>query len=304
MILNEVATVGIMISQVSPDSPEKEGKTLEAIESALELGCFDAIQTVHIQYSNERKKIKNLLNEEGKTLTYCITRMLNEKGCNLSSNELGVQQKNIEVLKRSLDEASEVGAEKIAVISGRRPVQENKRLEALDTLGEQLSKACEMAKGYEIKIVLEPLDYFAHKKNTLGTTEEAVNICKQLEEHGLELGLCIDTAHVILNNEKVSQALKIGGRYLDEFHFCNCVTDNNHELYGDNHLFFGYPGVIDENGMAAFMSELVKLGFMSEKTKLPIFCEVLNDGAQKTVELMKYCSQIMNKAWDICGGNE
>ena len=304
MLFNDVARAGIMISQVSPGSLDKQGKTLKTIESALKLGCFDAIQTVHIQYPNERKEIKNLLNEEGKTLTYCITRLLNKNGCNLSSNELDVQQKNIDILKRSLDEASEVGAKKIAVISGRRPVRENNRLEALDTLREQLLKACEMAKEYGIKIILEPLDYFAHKKNTLGTTEEAVNICKQLEGQGLKLGLCIDTAHVILNNEKVSQALKICNRYLEEFHFCNCVIDKKHKLYGDNHIFFGYPGVIGENEMAAIMSELVNLGFMSEKMKLPIFCEVLNDGTKKPAELMKYCIQMMNSAWNVCGGNE
>lgn len=56
--LNNITKVGIMISQTWPNPNKKEDKTLEAIEYVIKKDFFDDIQTVHIPFLSERKKIQ------------------------------------------------------------------------------------------------------------------------------------------------------------------------------------------------------------------------------------------------------
>ena len=138
--LNDIAKVGIMISQTWPNSNKKEYKTLEAIEYAIKKDFFDSIQTVQIPFSSERKKISNLIKSNKLILTYCISRILNNGNFNLSDlDEENRRRSYMEVIKR-LDEADEAGAKRFAVISGPCPKDLKDRKIALQKLFSNLPK--------------------------------------------------------------------------------------------------------------------------------------------------------------------
>jgi len=89
---------------------------------------------------------------------------------------------------------------------------------------------------------------------------------------------------------------------LDEvatFHFSNCVTDKSHPLYGDRHIKFGSPGVLDTEGVARLMKGQEEIGFLDPNLRPSILCEVLHLEGEDSLELVRYCRAILTDAWAL-----
>ncbi len=296
--LVDYITPGVMVSQLWPNSRETEGETLNAMKSVLKFGFYKAFQTVEIPYSDERKAIAELIEQSEATLTYCVSRVLNENKLNLSSLDAAVRRKSCEKVIACMNEAVESGANSISFISGPAPSDASVRKKALTCLTESLTTICKEAKAYSnLKVVIEPMDYFAHKKNTLGSIQESVEICTELKERELDLYLCLDTAHTLLNGEEPVEALKLALPFVDEFHFCNCVTDRSHSLFGDHHIPFGLPGILDEKKITEIMQESLNIGFYHHSVKPLVFCEVLNRTEEDQAILLSSYKNLLQHAW-------
>jgi sugar phosphate isomerase/epimerase len=295
----DVVVPGVLISQVWPTSREREGATVAAIRAVLDDGFFEAFQTVEVPYAGERREIARLLSEKGYPLTYCITRVLNEGKCNLSDLDTANRERSYQRAITALDDAQEIGARSLAIVSGPGPADPARRPEALEGLADSVRHLCRAAgTQHDIEVILEPLDYAAHKKGALGTTDEALAICERVEKEGSQLLLCLDTAHMYLNGEDpVTQVDKAGDR-VREFHFCNCVTDESHELFGDRHLRFDQPGRMNTETMARTMKDLLACGFFSEDKKAYVFCEVLTVGDRSPQDTLAHCKDTLLAAWE------
>lgn len=301
MNLDCIANPGLMISQVWPQSREKEGETLRALETVLKFGFFKAVQTVEIPYSCERKAIAGILQNSKIPMTYCLARVMNDNKLNFSDYDEANRLKSCRMIIGCIEDACEAGADSISLISGPIPQNGSAREAALYRLADSMSIICEEASKFnKIKVIIEPLDYFAHKKNTLGTTTEAVEICKRTESNGFNLFLCIDTAHAALNGENPVEAVKLAADFTPELHFCNCVTDSKHDLYGDYHIPFGKPGILGIEEISSIMKELTDCGYFNEIKRPNIFCEVIKRKEEASELLMKYCRDVMESAWDKC----
>lgn len=299
--LTDVTRPGLMISQTWPNSRERPGRTLEVIELALKGEFFQALQTVEIPYSDERRRVASLLEAEQLPLTYCITRVLNENGLNLSDLDEVNRRKSCEQAIRCLEDAREAGAVGVSLVSGAAPLDPRKRAEALARLTDSLEYICRAARAEPaLKIVIEPLDFEAHKKATLGSTQEAVAICQALEQDGLDSWLCLDMAHMLLNGEDPVESLAVAKSYVAEYHFCNCVLDPTHQLFGDWHLPFGPPGVVDVDSIANIMQGLVAIDFFNTTDRPPIFCEVLKREQDESPAVMQHCRDTLQQAWHNC----
>jgi sugar phosphate isomerase/epimerase len=225
---------------------------------------------------------------------------LNENKLNLSDMDRKNRKKSVDHLIRCLDDAREASAGTFTLLSGPRPIDLKERSQALNYLKDSLAQLCEEAmKSPPLKIAIEPLDVNVHKKNTLGTTEEAVNICHDLQEEGLDLWLCIDTAHAMLNDEDPIEALNLALPYTAEFHFCNCVINPADQLYGDYHIPFGEPGILDVKGISKMMEKMRDMGYLNSTDQPAIMCEVLKREQDDSIELLHYCKNIQQKAWDM-----
>jgi sugar phosphate isomerase/epimerase len=297
--LYDVTTPGILISNAWPTSRERQGETLAAIETVLQNGFFRAFQTVEIPYASERKAIASLLGGEGMPLTYCLTRVLNENGANLSDLDQNRRKQSYELAIRCLDQAREAGAKAVSVISGPAPSDPSRRLEAVKVLGDSLIHICRAAQAEPaLRVIVEPLDVEAHKRCSLGLTTEALELCEAAAQEKLDLKLCIDTAHMILNGEEPMDSLALVQEFVVEFHFCNAVLDTSHPLFGDHHLPFGPPGIVDFVTMGQYMKGSVELGFYGEN-KPGIFCEVLRHDPHDSLWVMKHCQEALEAAWEL-----
>lgn len=293
-MLTDWMSPGVLLSQAWPNSRDKEGETLRALEKVLELGFYERFQTVEIPYVNERKAVARTLRQVGMPLTYTLARVLNENGLNLSSMDREIRIRSVQKVKECLEDAWEADASNLALISGPAPAQSRQRVEALLHLTESLMEvSMAAATGAKLNIIVEPLDYESHKKNTLGTTREAVQLCKNLSEHGVKISLCIDTAHVILNREDPLQALEEARPYIAEFHLCNCVVERSNPLFGDRHIPFGPPGVLGVDEIADMMRKISESDYFHSENKLPVFCEVLNQNAEASMEMFLYCRDVL-----------
>jgi sugar phosphate isomerase/epimerase len=297
--LHDVATPGILVSNTWPTSRERQGETLASIETVLQNGFFRAFQTVEVPYASERKAIANLLEQEKMPLTYCLTRVLNENGANLSDLDQANRKRSYELAIHRLDEAREAGAKAVSVISGPTPSDPNRRLEAVELLGDSLIHICRAAQSEPaLRVIVEPLDFGAHKRCSLGLTTEALELCEAAAQEELDLKLCIDTAHMILNGEDPMASLAMAQHYVVEFHFCNAVLDTADPYYGDHHLPFGPPGVVDFAKMGQYMKDSVEIGFYGEN-RPGIFCEVLRHESHDSLWVMKHCQEALETAWEL-----
>lgn len=300
---------GIMISQIAPNTREREGETLRMLDHVLREKFFASVQTVEIPFRAERKAFADLIGDEGLAYTYCFARVLNENKWNLSDMNVSNREKSVAAMIDGLHEAKEAGAQSVALISGLRPGNAELRKEALEKLEMSLSDIIrEAEKLGGLKVVIEPLDYSAHKKFTLGTTREAVALCQALQSNGLPLYLCLDTAHMLLNGESLKQSMQLGAAYISEFHFCNPVVEPGHPWYGDRHLPFGSPGMLHEGDIGEIMKDALDVRFFDPERKISVMCEVLNRDGEDPLRLIAENRMRLEKAWTAAhasksGGN-
>jgi len=291
------AQPGVMISNAWPQSRETPGATARAIEEVLaHYPFFEAFQTVDVPDATERRAVRGLLGNRNIPHTYTLTRVLGERKLSLSSLDSGVRRHACETVVTQLDHAREIGATAVAVISGPRPAEPDRRAEALRVLEDSLEQVCAAAAGMEI--LIEPLDYEAHKRNTLGTTLEAVALCRRLSDRQSSLSLCIDTAHLLLNGEEPMAALEQSRAHVTEFHFCNCVLERGHPLFGDRHLPFGSPGVVGVAEIATWMDRMVSSGYLNARRRPRIYCEVWKPDSMTSLAVVGHCRDTLEAAWE------
>jgi sugar phosphate isomerase/epimerase len=300
-----------MISQTWPTACDSDGATLDAFVQVIEDGFFQALQTVHVSSPAERHRIADLVRQTGLHYTYNLARLQNKQGLNLSSLNHPARMKSVEVVAALLDDAREAGASSVCVVSGPRPQGEAERVAGLESLQDSMERIAGAAMvSPRVELLIEPLDYFADKKHTLGTVREGLELCNSVNLQGQNLGLCVDTAHMMLNGEQfadrpgsnLGQPVVAAGKpdlllqFVREFHLCNAVTEAHHPFFGDRHLRFGTPGGLGEEDLATVLSDVIHLRGVGTEPVLRVYCEVLNSSPSDqdaAEELYRYARRIL-----------
>ena len=290
--LYEIATPTCMISQYWPTSREQEGDTLAALQWVLEDQFFRAFQTVEVPYAAERKAIAELLSPDKLYLDYCVARVLNDQQGNLSSLDEEQRSRSVQIVIQRLADAREIGASSLSLVPGKRPAEWPEREAALEALRQSMTEIIRYATEHypDIRILLEPLDVKAHKKHSFGYIPDAQQLTAALQEQGLSLYINVDTAHCWLNEEDPLAMLQAVPKVL-EFHFCNCVTDPDSELYGDHHMPLGEPGRMTHATMARMIAQLKETGFLNKQDKPYLLFEVIKPPAVDSQTHLRHCQQ-------------
>lgn len=300
-LLSAMVQPGVVISNAWPNSRSEEGATLRAIEQVLAgFPLFEAFQTIDVPTAGERRAIRRVLGDQGHPHTYTLTRILGERRLNLSSLDADNRRQAVELVISALAHAEEIGAGTVAVVSGSRPADPALRPQALEALEDSLTQlATAIARHPNLELLIEPLDYEADKRHTLGTTPEAVALCRRLAARQLRLALCLDTSHLILNGEDVIAAVAQAREFITEFHFCNPVLDRSSALFGDRHIPFGPPGVVDIAEMSRLFAALARDGYLSTAARPRVYCEVLQSGSMTSLAVVEHCHHALISAWDL-----
>ena len=273
---------------------------LRSIDELIADGYFGALEITTIKDPALRAEVAKRLHDANIKIIWSAqpVQLMNEDDLvpvtDISSIDELQRIAGILRLKRCIDEAYEVGAVSMGLISGTDPGPDADgalRKEAMQNLVRSLDELCNYsrevaeAKGVEpITLSLEMFDRLpepGHRNQLIGPTDDAVYVAREVRDtYGHKnFGLMYDLSHMFLLRSntfalETPQVLRRLAPYLNHIHIGSCVIDENDPLYGDSHPPFDYIGsAVTAEDLGAFVKTLVDIGYTGgigfEVTPLP-----------------------------------
>lgn len=184
--------------------------------------------------------IFNKQRSENISVTYYATGELSRKGISLCTNNNEKRLQAIQFCKEAIEIGEKTNITYLGIASGS---VETNALENLDLFVDSVSKLIQFIKdkGFKVKLAIEPLDQYAHKKNTIGSLDMTLRMIKKLVSMTFtenDYIITWDAAHVALNEDDFEESIKKLSKYIYKVHFANAILEKEDELYGDYHLNF------------------------------------------------------------------
>ena len=295
----DLIELGIVQPMAFPEAAAGEA-LLESVRWLVEDGRFDLVEVPHVAREATRQQLRALVRERGGTLLYAAQPVLLSQGLSLNDPDDSRRHEAVSRTREALEEAAELGAVALALLSGPNPAAEERSAQ-LDLLVESLLRLSLPAEGGTgVPVLLENFDQLDFGKNCLvGPTAEAAEVVRRVRREGGRCGLLVDLSHLPLLGESAAEALGAAADVLQHVHIGNCVTgDPEHPAYGDNHPVLGIPE--GENGveeLAEFLRQLLRVGYLGEGRRRVSF-EVKPFGEQRPEEVVAESQRILKEAWE------
>jgi len=193
------------------------------------------------------------------------------QGLSLCDLDQAKRRKAVSACKAMVDEAYELGASILVVVSGPDP-GESSRPRATEALTDSLKQICADAQEKTgermLTISLENFDRTVDKRCLIGPTKEAAQIAEAIRTEYSNFGLTIDLSHQPLLRESVDDMVLAAVDHLVHVHVGNCVAgDSSNPVYGDHHPRFGVPGgAIGIEELKRFLEALIYGGYFRRNT--------------------------------------
>ena len=257
-----------------PTAIPGESYYLDSIGKLASDDFFSVLEIVWLKDPALRKSVREIVESAHATMTYGAQSALLTQRLDLSSADSSGRQRAVDQMKSCIDEAAELGAERMSLLSGFDP-GERKRKESMRMLVGSLNQICEYGEQKGMPITLEAFDREIEKKCLIGPAEDAVSLARAVRQDHPDFGIMYDMAHGPLLNETAKHGLTLLKRYLVHIHLGNCVKkDPAHPVYGDRHPRFGIKGgEHDVDELIRFIKILFDIGYIRKKPRpgrLPI----------------------------------
>jgi sugar phosphate isomerase/epimerase len=287
--LSNYMKVGIVHFMAFPSTGKGEGPVYETIKQIAEDEFFSAIEITWIKDPDVRKKVADLLKTTKMTVGFGAQPFLLTTGLDLNSLDDAHRKKAVDQIKRAVDEAYEIGAQRIAFLSGKDPGDAD-RARATDLLIDSVKQICAYAKSKgDMAVTLETFDRSIEKMALLGPSVEAAKVAAEIKKDYPDFGLMIDLSHLPQLNEASAESLEATKDHLVHIHIGNCVvTDKSHPAYGDQHPRFGIEGGSnDVDELVDFLKALFDVGYLSsDKKELPVVAFEVKPMGDETPEMV------------------
>ncbi|MBO6258018.1 MAG: sugar phosphate isomerase/epimerase [Succinivibrio sp.] len=253
------------------------------IDHLIQDNFYRSIEISNISDKKERQQISRALstNKDGrlKNLIVWFTEFFTEHKIDIHDLDEGKRKKNVETIKKLIDEAAETGAHTVAFTGGSN-VSVLERSDAYKALIRTLGEVCDYAAKAKLEVFIEPCDCYADQQKLLGQAQDTQEVMQLLRKDHKNLSLVFDTAHVALNREPPFKTLEMLGPFLRHFHLSNAVLDFDSPLFGDNHIAPGEPGFLTAKRAEKLLSHAHKIGICA------------NEGVTVAVEYMQTAEHI------------
>lgn len=253
----------LLVPEVYHPFKREKNFTANLLESIAEANFYKSFELGDGFDEKERKRILAVTEKNGIEVTQWLTFLIEENNLDVSSLDPSLRKETVRTVKESLPLAAEIGAKNIALVTGDDPGPERWN-EGIEGLYESLCEIAEAAREYNMNLLIEPLDRYAHKKRIIGTTEETLELLARVQSTYDNVGMAFDTAHAALNDEDIFESLEKGKDLIHQIHFSNAVLDMKNELYGDFHMEIGEPGFLTEEKISAMLQKANELGIQAE----------------------------------------
>lgn len=297
------ADVGLIHFMAYPQCIKGEGPILETLQEIAADPFFTAVEVTWMKDPGVRKEAKALLQQSGLKVAFGAQPALLTQKLSLCSFDAAHRRTAIDQIKLCIDQAYELGACGLGVLSGTAGDDASRYPEATDLLVDSLMELCaHSASQGSMPIVLETFDRVPYGKNALiGPTTEAVAVSQRVRAKYPSFGLMLDLSHAPLLGETSADMLGTAGEHMIHAHIGNCVMrDASHPAYGDEHPRFGIEG--GENGvdeLTVFMQELIRVGYLKADQPRIVSFEVKPVAAygESTAVVVANAKRALQKAW-------
>jgi sugar phosphate isomerase/epimerase len=285
--------VGVVLPMAYPELAGGGGPVLEKLGRVLEDEFFGAVEVSRINDGTTRREARAMLDGAGMDVIFAGQPAILGEKLDLNAADLSQRQRAVDACKGLIDQAYELGARIMMVMSGPAPGEsdcEAARERLVDSLKQLCQHAGERAEEYLLAISLENFDRTIDKRCLVGPTREAAHVIEAVRAEYSNCGLTLDLSHQPLLGETISDMIIDGADNLIHAHFGNCVMrDPEHPLYGDQHPPFGVPG--GENGseeLRLFLEALIYSGFFAKSvpTSMPVLSMEIKPRPGESSELV------------------
>jgi sugar phosphate isomerase/epimerase len=303
--LNAYCHIGIVYPMIFPEVTKGEGPILETMEKILSDDYFTAIEVTWINDPKVRKGAAAMLAAAHVDVIFAGQPPLLTQKLSLNDPDGAGRKRAIDQCKRSADQAYELGARILAVLSGPDPgeaARDSQKALLADSLKQICTYAQEQGKDYPLAIALESFDREYDKRSLIGPTKEAAQIAEEVKKEFSNFGLLIDLSHQPLVGESVHAMVIDSIDHLIQVHIGNCVMrEKSHPSYGDQHPPFGIPGgENDVEQVKRFLEALIYAGYFKKNTptSMPVVSfEVKPRPGEPASVVIANAKRTLNEAW-------
>mgnify|MGYP001371617562 CR=1 FL=1 len=295
--LHSCMRVGIVHGMAYPGAAQDTGILLESVRSVCCDPFFESIEVTHIEDPEARTEVAKLLQGSHMEVGFACQPVQLGRKLDLNAFDEAARAAAVRAVKELLAEAVELGATKLAVVSGPDPGPA-RREEAIELLVDSLGEVCAAAEALGISVVLEVFDRGIDKKALIGSTRDAVRVAARLRPRFPDFGLMLDLSHLPLQGERPRAAVELARDYITHIHVGNCVLEPGHPLYGDLHPPFGIPGgVNDVDELAEFLRALWRIGYLQDGGERTVAFEVRPREGEASEIVIANAKRTLLAAW-------
>lgn len=255
--------LGVVHFMAFPECLAGDGPLVETLSEICYDDFFEAVDIGPMNDAVVRRECAALLRDCQMTVTFACQPVQLRLGLDLNAADRAERQRAADAILGLFDQAKELGAERIALMSGRN-VEALHRPAAMDCLINELCRLCRAARDrVGLPLVLEVFDHDCDKKALVGTCATAAAIAKAVRREFPDFGLLHDLSHIYLCGETPAVHFPLLREHLVAVHMGSSVRDRKHPLFGDTHPLFGMPG--GDNDVAElrdFLKVLFDIGYL------------------------------------------
>lgn len=291
--------VGIVHFMAYPETMKGDGQIADTVKRIVTDDFFSAIEITSVNDPVEREKVTSLLESGGMTIGFGAQPILLSNNANLNSFDTEERECAINLVKEAIDQAYEVNASKLGLLSGPKPAKNEEQ--ALQILTNSLKELCHYAKSKgDIVLSLETFDDETDKKCLIGSNRLAVEVAKEVRKIDPTFGLMLDLSHLPMQRETSKEALTIARDYMNHAHIGNCyMKDPSDPAFGDQHPRFGYPGSEnDVEELAEYLRILLEIGYIGEGSRNVVAFEVKPLGNESSDVIIAQSKRTLIEAWN------
>ena len=276
-----------------------EGPIVETLEKIALDSYFQVVEVTHMKDAKVRAQAADLLKSAHMDVAFGAQPILLVGKLDINSADESHRLKAVEAVQAGVEQAEELGAPGIALLSGPDPGPAD-RDQGVDLLIDSLKRLCEYSATKKMSVALETFDRVPYGKNCLiGPNALAVEVSSRVRQEYPNFGLMLDLSHFPLQGESTAYALSTAGEHLVHAHIGNCVMSNpEHPAYGDNHPRFGCEdGENDVAECVEFLGELLEIGFL-DPVKRPILSFEVSPLEGESPEIViANAKRVLDEAW-------
>jgi sugar phosphate isomerase/epimerase len=292
--------LGIVHFKAFPQVVDGVGPVVETLRKIVEDDFWTAVEVGWIKDVKVRNEAARLLAVSHMQVCYATQpRVLGQK-LNPNALDAAERKKAVANVKRGIDEAYQLGASSVRVLSGKDP-GDRQREEEKKIFVESLKEWCEYAKQLgDIKIYLKIFDRDIDKQSLIGHFKDAADVAEEVYREYRNFGILSDLSHFPLLGERPEEAIPLVSKYPMHFHIGNCIMrDRRHPLYGDLQPRFGIPGgELDTADVRSYFRLLLEKKLLDPENRPVLSVEVRPLLAEEYSEIIiANAKRVIKEAW-------